>query len=43
VDLDADMMRDKAHDAFCVGGGDAAAGILKAARQPVDPKPPIWV
>jgi hypothetical protein len=37
VDLDSDMVGDEPHDAFGVGGGDAAAGVLKAARQPIDP------
>ena len=30
--LDADMMRDEADDPFGIGGGDAAARILKPAR-----------
>ena len=36
--LDADMVRDEAHDALGVGRRDAAAGVLEAARQPVDPQ-----
>jgi len=33
------MMRDQAHDPLAVGGGQIAATILQAARQPVDPEP----
>ena len=36
--LDADMVRDQAHDAFGVRRRDAAAGVFEAARQPVDPQ-----
>ena len=43
MDLDADMVRDEAHDALGVGRRDAAAGILEAARQPVDPQPAVGI
>ena len=43
MNLDADMVRDEANDAFGIGRGDAAAGVLKAARQPVDPEPTVGV
>jgi hypothetical protein len=43
MDFDADMVRDQAHYPFGVGWRDAAARILKAARQPVDPEPAVGV
>ena len=43
MDLDADMMGDEPHDALGVGRGDAATGVLKPARQPVDPEPAIGI
>ena len=43
MDLDADMVGDEPHDALGVGGRDAAAGVLKPARQPVDPEPAIGI
>ena len=41
--LDADMVRDQAHDAFGVRRRDAAAGVFEAARQPVDPQPTVGI
>ena len=41
--FDADMMRDEAHDPLGIGRRDAVAGILKAARQPVDPEPAVGI
>ena len=41
--LDADMMRDEANDALGVGWRDAAAGVLQAARQPIDPEPAVRI
>ena len=35
----ADTMRDQAHDPLAVGGGQIAAAILQATRQPVDAEP----
>ena len=43
MDLDADVMRNEAHDAFGVCGGDAAAGIFEATRQTVDPQATVRV
>jgi hypothetical protein len=43
MDLDTDVMRNQAHDAFGVCGRDAAAGIFEAARQPVDPQATVGV
>src|SRR5208337_1521067 len=43
VNLDANMMRDEPHDAFGVGWRDAETSVLEAARQPVDPKPAVWI
>ena len=43
MDLDTDMMRDKAHDAFSVCGRDAPAGIFEAARQSVDPQATVGI
>ena len=41
--LDADVMRNKANDAFRVGGRDTAAGIFEATRQPIDPQPTVGI
>jgi hypothetical protein len=41
--FDAYMMRDQAHDAFRVGGRDAAASIFEASRQTIDPQTAIGV
>ena len=43
MDLDADMVCDQAHNALGVGRRNAAASVLEAARQPVDPKAAIGV
>src|SRR5208337_4531938 len=43
MNLDADMVGDEAHDAFGVGGGDAAPGVFETARQPIDPEPTVGV
>ena len=43
MDLDPDMMSDEPHNALGVGGRDAEASVLEAARQPVDPKPAIGI
>jgi hypothetical protein len=43
MNLDANMVRDEAHDAFGVRRGDAAFGILQSTRQPIDPEPTIWI
>ena len=43
MNLDADMVRDEPHDPLGVGRRDAAAGILEAARQPVDPEPAVGI
>ena len=37
MNLDADVMGDEPYDALGVGGRDAEAGVLEAARQPVYP------
>jgi hypothetical protein len=37
MDFDPDVMGDKPHDALGIGGSDAEASVLEAARQPVDP------
>jgi hypothetical protein len=41
--LDANVMRDEAHDPLSVGGHDPAARILEAARQALDPEPAVRV
>ena len=43
MNLDPDMMGDEPHDALGVGGRDAEAGVLEAARQPVDPEPAVGI
>ena len=43
MNLDADMVRDEPHDAFGVGGRDAAPGVLETARQPIDPEPTVGI
>src|ERR1700733_9505162 len=43
MNLDADMMRDEANDAFGIRRGDAEASVLKATRQSVDPEPTVRV
>ena len=43
MNLDADVVGDEPHDALGVGGRDAEASVLEAARQPVDPKPAIGI
>ena len=43
MNLDANMVRHEANDAFGIRRGDAAASVLKAARQPIDPEPTVRV
>ena len=43
MDLYADMMGDEPDDALGIGWGDPATGVLKPARQPVDPEPAIGI
>ena len=43
MDLGADMVRDQADDAFAIGGGQALAGVLEPAGEPVDPEPAVGV
>jgi hypothetical protein len=43
MDLDADMMGDEPHDPLGVGRRNAAAGVLEAAGQPVDPNPAVGI
>ena len=43
MNFDADMVGDEPHDAFGVGGRDAEARVLEAARQPVDPEPAVGI
>ena len=43
MDLDTDMMGDEPDDALGIGWGDPATGVLKPARQPVNPKPAIGI
>ena len=41
--LDADVVRDEAHDAFGVRWRNAAAGVFEATRQPVDPQATVGI
>jgi hypothetical protein len=43
MDLDADMVRNEAKDAFSVSRGNANAGVFQPARQAIDPEPPVGV
>jgi hypothetical protein len=43
MDLDADMVRNEAKDAFSVSRGNANAGIFQPASEAIDPEPPIGV
>jgi hypothetical protein len=43
MDLSADVMCDKANDAFAVSRRQNRAGVGQPGCQAVDPQPPVWI